>query len=64
MPSRYLLAVAAPSSLFPALSFDSHGQLSNQTLFPRGSGQGFVRASRNLKVYRLKANFWDTIRSG
>ncbi|KAK4755460.1 hypothetical protein SAY87_009217 [Trapa incisa] len=62
MPSRYLLS--ASSSRCPALNIDRHGQLLNRTLFHHGFAHGFFGASEKPKAYRLKVNFWNTIRSG
>ncbi|KDP21844.1 hypothetical protein JCGZ_00631 [Jatropha curcas] len=54
-------SLVARPSVFPIFSFDHHCQASVQfsTLNCR-----FERARRKLKVTRLKASFWDSIRSG
>ncbi|KAJ0027817.1 hypothetical protein Pint_35101 [Pistacia integerrima] len=54
----------ASSPLHPVVSFDCHSQFSYQSLFPHNFNYGFSKASRKFKASRLKANFWDSIRSG
>ncbi|XWS22057.1 hypothetical protein CRYUN_Cryun29cG0002000 [Craigia yunnanensis] len=65
--------VAAPSSLCPILSCDWHPQVADwhpqvadQLLFPHSLNlnHGIWRANRKLKGCRLKASFWESIRSG
>ncbi|KAK8682616.1 hypothetical protein V6N13_055000 [Hibiscus sabdariffa] len=56
--------VAAPSSLCPILSYDWHFQASDQLLFPHSLNPNLNHATRKIKGFRLKANFWDSIRSG
>ncbi|WRX22228.1 GNAT domain - like 10 [Theobroma cacao] len=58
--------VAAPSSIRPILSYDCHCQVSNQLLFPLSPNlnPGTWKANRKLKGCRLKASFWESIRSG
>ncbi|OMP08585.1 hypothetical protein CCACVL1_01105 [Corchorus capsularis] len=56
--------VATPSSLCPILSNGCHCQVSNQLLFPHNLNHGIWRANRKLKGCRLKAGFWENIRSG
>ncbi|KAK9290981.1 hypothetical protein L1049_009163 [Liquidambar formosana] len=48
----------------PILSFDCHCQLPNQLVFPYSLNYGLSRASRKIKVSHLRANFWESIRSG
>ncbi|XWS35440.1 hypothetical protein CRYUN_Cryun21dG0126100 [Craigia yunnanensis] len=59
-------SVAAPSSLCPILSCNWHCQLPDQLLFPHNLNlnHGIWRANRKLKGCRLKASFWESIRSG
>ncbi|KAH7554649.1 hypothetical protein ACOSP7_027879 [Xanthoceras sorbifolium] len=56
----------APSSasLYPVISFDCQCQLSNHLLFPSSLNWGFVKATKKLKVSRLRVNFWESLRSG
>lgn len=58
--------VAAPSSIRPILSYDCHCQVSNQLFFPLSPNinPGTWKANRKLKGCRLKASFWESIRSG
>ncbi|KAL4311780.1 hypothetical protein GQ457_01G024350 [Hibiscus cannabinus] len=56
--------VAAPSSLCPILSYDCHFQASDHLLFPHTLNPNLNHATRKIKGFRLKANFWDSIRSG
>ncbi|XVE84305.1 hypothetical protein DITRI_Ditri17bG0002400 [Diplodiscus trichospermus] len=62
--------VATPFSLCPILSRHCHCQVADRLLFPRNLNpnlnlnHGILRANRKLLGCRLKASFWDSIRSG
>ncbi|XP_022761376.1 acetyltransferase NSI isoform X2 [Durio zibethinus] len=56
--------VATPSSLCPIVSYDCYRQVSNRLLFPHNLNHEIWRANRKLKGCRLKASFWESIRSG
>ncbi|GKV04298.1 hypothetical protein SLE2022_341750 [Rubroshorea leprosula] len=56
--------VVAPSSLCPVVSSDCCCQRSNGLLFPHNLNYGFWQGTRKLRPCRLKARFWESIRSG
>ncbi|XP_024008800.1 acetyltransferase NSI isoform X2 [Eutrema salsugineum] len=53
---------SSTSSLLPQASFNSNSFSSNQSLFL--SNYAIPHGSRKLKTLRLRANFWESIRSG
>ncbi|KAF8402455.1 hypothetical protein HHK36_010539 [Tetracentron sinense] len=57
-------AIFTPSSLCVVHSISCQFQVSNQLLFPYNPNFGFVGARKKIKVFPLKASFWDSIRSG
>ncbi|KAJ4832536.1 putative acetyltransferase tap2 [Turnera subulata] len=57
---HHLTAFSRPS-IFPLFSHDFHGEASNQLNIPSYS---LPRASRKLKVSRIKSGLWDSIAPG
>lgn len=53
-----------PFSLCSIISVDCHRRVPNLIIFPYNPNYGISIASRNLKASRLKASFWESIRSG
>ncbi|GMY25740.1 putative zinc transporter [Fagus crenata] len=57
--------VVTPSSLCPIVSFDFQGQqVSDKLLFAHNLNYGLHRGIRKHKSLRLRAGFWESIKSG
>ncbi|XP_041025689.1 histone acetyltransferase TAP1 isoform X1 [Juglans microcarpa x Juglans regia] len=56
--------VAPPSSPCPLVSFDFHCQMSDRLLFPHNLNYGLDRGRRKHESLRLRAGFWESIKSG
>ncbi|KAF5476434.1 hypothetical protein F2P56_008147 [Juglans regia] len=56
--------VAHPSSPCPLVSFDFHCQMSDRLLFPHNLNYGLHRGRRKHEGLRLRAGFWESIKSG
>ncbi|XP_062025392.1 probable acetyltransferase TAP2 [Rosa rugosa] len=48
----------------PIASFDLDRQVSNKLLFPWNLSHSLIKGSRIHKTCRLKAGFWESIKSG
>ncbi|PRQ55827.1 hypothetical protein RchiOBHm_Chr1g0328921 [Rosa chinensis] len=48
----------------PIASFDLDRQVSHKLLFPWNLSHSLIKGSRIHKTYRLKAGFWESIKSG